>query len=116
MAREVESSIRKALGLIGEPHYAPLLVERARRSATDAGGEAIHQRGSGQRTWCFIYEPAEDEIGDDTEYPVILYSGRVEEEGSGGNIKREIDKVRNLKLEVMFVVESTGGDGSRISL
>jgi serine/threonine-protein kinase len=73
----------------------------------DAGGTVVHAMGRGTRTWGLVYKPPAEEKGDDTKYPVVLYAGRIESEGSAGNLKREIDRSKNVILEIVFVVESS---------
>lgn len=72
----------------------------------DAGGTMAHEKGKGNRTWCFIREAPLEEKGDDTVYPIILYAGQVREEGQQ-SIDNEKDVLKSLGLEIVFVVESS---------
>jgi len=60
-----------------------------------------------KRRFALIVEPPEREAGDDTKYPVVVYAGLVQAEGAAGTIRRERNKIQDLKLEVVFVVESS---------
>ncbi|MEK6234696.1 MAG: hypothetical protein N2C14_08290, partial [Planctomycetales bacterium] len=50
---------------------------------------------------------APDDAGGDELYPVVVYTGAVQSQGNEGTIRQERNKLRDLKLEVVFVVESS---------
>ena len=61
----------------------------------------------GKKQFALISDMPIKDQGDDTEYPVIIYMGRVQGVGQSGTIARERNEVREVKLEIMFVIEST---------
>jgi len=60
-----------------------------------------------KRRFALITASPTDERGDETRYPVVVYTGLVQPEGAGGTIRRERNQIRDLKLEVVFVVEAS---------
>ena len=59
----------------------------------------------GKRRFALISKSASG--GDDPAYPVVVYAGNVQGVGSAGTLARERNQLRDLKLEIMFVLEST---------
>lgn len=61
----------------------------------------------GKRRYALITETPKEDKGDDTEYPVVIYAGNVQAVGSEGTLAKERNELSNVKLEIMFVIEST---------
>ncbi len=79
-------------------------------SIEDESGEPIARLQSvaeGKRRLAFITSSPQSEKGDDTSYPVVVYTGNVQTEGTGGTLSREGKRLEDLRLEVVFVLEST---------
>ena len=74
----------------------------------DEGGEArLKAVPSGKRRFALITGPPQSENPDDAAYPVIVYAGNVQGAGEGGTLSRERNRLRDLKLESVFVFEAT---------
>jgi hypothetical protein len=74
-----------------------------------AGGGTAKQNATaeGKRRYALIVNPPAAEKGDDTEYPLIVYAGSVQGLGEGGTLSRQRNELRDVKLEIMFVIESS---------
>ena len=73
------------------------------------GGGTAEQRATpeGKRRYALITDSPIVEKGDDTEYPVVVYAGNVQGDGESGTLARQRNELDNVKLEMMFVIEST---------
>ena len=73
------------------------------------GGGSAKQNASpeGKRRYALISNPPAAEKGDDTEYPVVVYAGNVQGLGQGGTLAKQRNEIRDVKLEIMFVIESS---------
>jgi hypothetical protein len=83
--------------------------DRAFRVDTEGGGAAVLQDAppEGKRRFALITRQPQADQGDDTPYPVVVYAGNVQSQGMGGALARERNQLEDLKLEIVFVVEST---------
>ncbi|MES2789208.1 MAG: hypothetical protein V4719_06265 [Planctomycetota bacterium] len=74
-----------------------------------AGGGSAKQNAvpDGKRRYALISNAPETEKGDDSEYPVIVYAGNVQGVGQGGTLAKQRNELRDVKLEIVFVIEST---------
>ncbi len=61
----------------------------------------------GKRRYALIHKSPREDKGDDTAYPVIVYAGNVQALGQGGTIAKERNELRDVKLEIVFVIETT---------
>jgi hypothetical protein len=90
----------------------PIEPQRNRAFAVNVvGGGTATQNATpeGKRRYALIVDsPAEDE-GDDTQFPVVVYAGNVQGDGQGGTLAAERNRLDNVKLEIVFAVEATGG-------
>lgn len=73
------------------------------------GGGTARQNSTpeGKRRYALITQAPSVEQGDDTEYPIVVYAGNVQGIGQQGTLARQRNDLENVKLEVMFVIEST---------
>lgn len=73
------------------------------------GGVRAEQNATpeGKKRYALITENASAQKGDDTEYPVVVYAGNVESTSNAGTLARESNELANVKLEIMFVIESS---------
>jgi hypothetical protein len=62
---------------------------------------------AGTRRLALITRPPKDDHAEDVSYPVVVYTGRVQDQDQGGSIAQERNQLENLKLEIVFVLEST---------
>ncbi len=89
----------------------PLQPVPGRTFSVDLGGDTradLDTVAEGKRRFALITEAVKGK--DDAEepaYPVVVYAGNVQSLGAGGTIARERNTLRDLKLEVVFVIEST---------
>lgn len=82
--------------------------ERAFEIKLNGGGSAKQNATpEGKRRYALITNPPKVDVGDDNEYPVIVYAGNVQGVGEGGVIARQRNELADVKLEIVFVVEST---------
>lgn len=74
-----------------------------------SGGGSAKQNATpeGKRRYALISNSPVAEKGDDTEYPVIVYAGNVQGMGQGGTLAKQRNELRDVKLEIMFVIESS---------
>ncbi len=61
----------------------------------------------GKRKFALVTEVPDKEKGDDTQYPVAVYVGKVATKA--GSLELERNEIANLKLEIVFVVEALTG-------
>ncbi len=73
------------------------------------GGGTARQNATpeGKRRYALITQTPAAEKGDDTEYPVVVYAGNVQGVGQQGTLNKQRNDLENVKLELMFVIEST---------
>lgn len=73
------------------------------------GGGSAKQNATpeGKQRYALITNPPAAEKGDDTEYPVVVYAGNVQGLGQGGTLTKQRNELRDVKLEIMFVIESS---------
>lgn len=73
------------------------------------GGGSARQNATpdGKRRYALISNQPQVEKGDDSEYPVIVYSGNVQGVGQGGTLARQRNELADVKLEIVFVIETT---------
>lgn len=73
------------------------------------GGGSARQNAApeGKRRYALISNPPKAEKGDDSEYPVVVYAGNVQGVGQGGTLAKQRNELRDVKLEIVFVIEST---------
>lgn len=82
--------------------------DRAFEVSLNGGGSAKQNATPvGKKRYALITNPPKAEKGDDTEYPIIVYAGSVQESGQGGTLAKQRNELRDVKLEIMFVIEST---------
>jgi hypothetical protein len=63
---------------------------------------------SGKRRFALVTSSSEaKDANDDLKYQVVVYAGSVQTAGTGGTLARERNEIRDLKLEIVFVLEST---------
>lgn len=65
--------------------------------------------GKGHKRLALIVDTPAKEQGEDTEYPVLVYTGPIIEGKDFTALKNEQSILDNLKMEVVFVVEATPG-------
>jgi hypothetical protein len=76
--------------------------------STDGGGSAEQNATpEGKRRYALIVDTPALENGDDTEYPVVVYAGNVQGLGQAGTLARQRNELSDVKLEIMFVIESS---------
>ena len=61
----------------------------------------------GKRKFALVTDVPEKESGEDTQYPVAVYVGKVATKS--GSLEAERNEIADLKLEIVFVVEALGG-------
>jgi len=73
------------------------------------GGGSARQNATpeGKRRYALITNAPSAEKGDDTEYPIVVYAGNVQGLGQGGTLTKQRNELRDVKLEIMFVIESS---------
>ncbi|RLT07579.1 MAG: hypothetical protein DWI21_09415 [Planctomycetota bacterium] len=73
------------------------------------GGGTAKQNATpeGKKRYALITNPPAAEKGDDTEYPVVVYAGNTQGVGQQGTLNKQRNDLANVKLELMFVIEST---------
>lgn len=73
------------------------------------GGGSARQNATpeGKRRYALITNAPAAEKGDDTEYPIVVYAGNVQGLGQGGTLAKQRNELRDVKLEIMFVIESS---------
>ena len=59
----------------------------------------------GKRRFALITKSAS--AGEDPSFPVVVYAGNVQGVGTAGTLVHERNQIRDLKLEIVFVLEST---------
>jgi hypothetical protein len=77
----------------------------------DGGGVAEYKSedvGATNKRLAMIVDTPAKEQGEDTEYPVLVYTGPIADKEFSA-LKNEVNILDNLKMEVVFVVESTPG-------
>lgn len=73
--------------------------------ALDAGTRAdLDTVPEGKRRFALVMDAPDS---NDAPFPVVVYAGNVQTEGAGGTLARERNQLRDLKLEVVFVLETT---------
>lgn len=73
-----------------------------------AGDRAVQNATpEGKKRYALITENPMSQKGDDTEYPVVVYAGNVESVSNAGTLARESKELSNVKLEIVFVIESS---------
>lgn len=88
----------------------PIEPQRDRKFTVEVtGGGKAEQNATpeGKRRYALITSAPEAERGDDTEYPVVVYAGNVQGLSEGGTLSRQRNELRDVKLEIMFVIESS---------
>lgn len=115
----VGDSAGNALGWIGEQDVRewdtrfvlePIDPQKERAFELNVtGGGTARQNATpeGKRRYALITQTPVAEKGDDTEYPVVVYAGNVQGAGQQGTLKKQRNDLENVKLELMFVIEST---------
>ncbi|QDU17453.1 hypothetical protein CA11_52950 [Gimesia maris] len=73
------------------------------------GGGRAEQNATpeGKRRYALILDPPKEEKGDDTQYPIVVYAGNVQGAGEQGALARQRNELSSVKLEIMFVIESS---------
>ncbi len=61
----------------------------------------------GKKRYALITDSAAEDRGDDTQYPVVVYSGNVQGLNEGGTLSQQRNDLEDVKLEIMFVIESS---------
>ncbi|MCX7407989.1 MAG: hypothetical protein NTZ32_07890 [Planctomycetales bacterium] len=114
----VGDSAGNALGWIGEKEVNewgtrfvldPIDPQPGRAFELKINGIAVPQEGVGlgKRRYALITQAPAAEKGDDTEYQVLVYAGSVQGVGQQGTLAKQRNELKDVKLEVMFVIEST---------
>ena len=115
----VGDSAGNALGWIGEQDVRewdtrfvlePIDPQKERAFELNVtGGGTARQNATpeGKRRYALITQTPVAEKGDDTEYPVVVYAGNVQGAGQQGTLAKQRNELKDVKLEVMFVIEST---------
>lgn len=82
--------------------------DRAFEVSLEGGGSARQNATPiGKRRYALITDTPAIERGDDTEYPILVYSGNVQELGQSGTLAKQRNELSDVKLEIMFVIESS---------
>lgn len=76
-------------------------------NVTGGGSAKQNATPEGKRRYALISSAPTAEKGDDTEYPVVVYAGNVQGFGQGGTLTKQRNELRDVKLEIMFVIESS---------
>lgn len=87
----------------------PLQPVPGRTFSVDLGSGTranLNTVAEGKRRFALITRGAGAE-GDDPAYPVVVYAGNVQAQGAGGTLARERNQLRDLKLEIVFVIEAS---------
>lgn len=73
------------------------------------GGGSARQNATpeGKRRYALITTTPQKDQGDDTEFPVVVYAGNVQGLGQQGTLARQRNDLKDVKLEIMFVIESS---------
>lgn len=115
----VGDSAGRALGWLGEQDVRewdtrfvlePIDPQKERAFELNVtGGGTARQNATpdGKRRYALITQTPAAEKGDDTEYPVVVYAGNVQGAGQQGTLTKQRNDLENVKLELMFVIEST---------
>lgn len=61
----------------------------------------------GRRRFALVTTPPDKEQGEDTKFPVMVYTGKISTQE--GAFKMERNKLKEIKLEIVFVIENTPG-------
>jgi hypothetical protein len=61
----------------------------------------------GKKRYALITDSASEDRGDDTQYPVVVYAGNVQGLNEGGTLSQQRNELKDVKLEIMFVIESS---------
>lgn len=84
----------------GRPRFSVVLDSGNRADLKDLDAVA-----EGQRRFALVMDAPKDE---ESPFPVIVYASRVQTQGTGGTLAGERKRLQDLKLEVVFVLETTG--------
>ena len=76
-------------------------------SGKDGGKATLQSIPEGRRRLALVTTPPEKEQGEDTKYPVMVYTGKISNQK--GALQMERKKLDDLKLEIVFVIENTPG-------
>lgn len=88
----------------------PIEPQRNRKFVVQLnGGGRAEQNATpeGKRRYALILDPPKEEKGDDTQYPIVVYAGNVQGAGEQGTLARQRNELSSVKLEIMFVIESS---------
>lgn len=88
----------------------PIEPQRNRKFVVQLnGGGRAEQNATpeGKRRYALILDPPKEEKGDDTQYPIVVYAGNVQGAGEQGALARQRNELSSVKLEIMFVIESS---------
>jgi len=88
----------------------PIEPQRNRKFVVQLnGGGRAEQNATpeGKRRYALILDPPKEEKGDDTQYPIVVYAGNVQGTGEQGALARQRNELSSVKLEIMFVIESS---------
>jgi len=88
----------------------PLQPVPGRFFAVDLEGEAkaeLKTVPDGKRRFALVIDAPAAASDDDAAFPVVVYAGSVQSAGTGGTLARERNELRDYKLEVVFVLETT---------
>ena len=76
-------------------------------SGKDGGKATLQSIPEGRRRLALVTTPPEKEQGEDTKYPVMVYTGKISNQK--GALQMERKELVDLKLEIVFVIENTPG-------
>lgn len=88
----------------------PIDPQRDRAFALKLDGGVVATQNAapeGKRRYALITRAPQAEKGDDSEYPVVAYAGNVQGLGQAGTLTKQRNELRDVKLEIVFVIEST---------
>tara|TARA_R110002049_G_scaffold251918_5_gene426360 strand:+ start:1138 stop:3165 length:2028 start_codon:yes stop_codon:yes gene_type:complete len=88
----------------------PIEPQRNRKFVVQVnGGGRAEQNATpeGKRRYALILDQPKEEKGDDTQYPIVVYAGNVQGTGEQGALARQRNELSSVKLEIMFVIESS---------
>jgi hypothetical protein len=76
-------------------------------SGKDGGKATLQSIPEGRRRLALVTTPPDKEQGEDTKFPVMVYTGKIGTQK--GALQMERKKLDDLKLEIVFVIENTPG-------
>jgi len=88
----------------------PIEPQQNRKFVVHLAGEGRAEQNEtpeGKRRYALILDPPKEEKGDDTQYPIVVYSGNVQGLGEQGALARQRNELSSVKLEIVFVIESS---------